>query len=667
MSLLSASDLSKSIGPLDIFAGISLDIPHQARIGLVGPNGIGKTSLLRVLAGEDLPTTGRVRRARDLRIGYLPQESDLSASHSLMVECLAAFESLQEIEAELGRLERAMADPQQAEAALARYGPLQERFDHQGGYTYHSRIRQVLGGLGFDERDHHRPINQLSGGQRTRALLARLLLSDPDLLVLDEPTNHLDIAAVEWLEGFLRDWGGAAVLVSHDRYFLDRVATNIWEMGPLGFEVYRGDYSAYTAQRQVRWENRRQVFESEVARLEKELDYVRRNIAGQGTLQAKGKLRRLSRQIQAIEQLGPQALQGKSWGQLAADLEIATSPMGVDEAGRRLKSLHLPSELPIHLKLKLRSAGRSGDLVLRTSELAVGYLDDQRPLFEAPDLLLRRGECAAVIGPNGAGKTTFLKTLLAQIPPWRGDVILGASLHVGYFAQAHSELVPGNNLVEEIQSVAPHMGMAETRAYLGRFQFSGDDAFKQVEVLSGGERGRLALAKLALSDANLLLLDEPTNHLDIPSQETLQSVLADYPGTVLLVSHDRYLIDALADHIWEIDARGGALQVFQGTYSQYRAQAQSEEEGTGEKTDFRSAARRPDRPAKRSADPRRIQELESTIARLEQEQAALGRQLETPPSNPEEVVRLGEAYVQLKEELDRLLSEWGKLHPDIRP
>ncbi len=662
MSLLSASDLSRSIGPLDIFAGISLDIPQRARIGLVGPNGIGKTSLLRVLAGEDLPTQGQIRRARDLTIGYLPQEADLQASHSLMAECLAAFENLQEMEAELGRLEQDMGDPRVAEAVMARYGSLQERFDRLGGYTYHSRIRQVLGGLGFEGRDFHRPINQLSGGQRTRALLARLLLSEPDLLVLDEPTNHLDIAAVEWLEGFLRDWGGGAVLVSHDRYFLDRVVTTIWEMGPLGFEVYRGDYSAYTDQRQGRWDHRRQVFATEVARLDKELDYIRRNIAGQGTLQAKGKLKRLSRQIQAIEQLGPQALQGKSWSQLAADLDIATSPMGVDEAGRRLKGLYLPSERPVHLKLKLRAAGRSGDLVLRTSGLAVGYHDEGRPLFEAPDLLLRRGECAAVIGPNGAGKTTFLKTLLGQIPPWKGDVILGASLEVGYFAQAHSELEPARSLVEEIQSVAPQMGMAETRAYLGRFQFSGDEAFKKVAVLSGGERGRLALAKLALTDANLLLLDEPTNHLDIPSQETLQSVLAEYPGTVLLVSHDRYLIDALAEHIWEIDARGGALQVFEGNYSAYRAQLQVEEGSAGAKADFRKAGKRTsDRPSKRSVDPRRLQALEQTIARLEREQAALGRRLETPPSDPEEVVRLGEAYVRLKEELDRLLGEWGEL------
>jgi ATP-binding cassette subfamily F protein 3 len=672
MSLITASDLAKSIGPDDIFAGVTLTVPPRARIGLVGPNGVGKTTLLRVLAGLDESTGGQIHRAKDLQIGYLPQEADLNAAHTLLEACLRAFADLRALEEKLSGLEAEMADPAQAEVALARYGPLQERFERQGGYTYRVQIEQVLTGLGFSEADRDRPLSQLSGGQRTRALLARLLLSSSDLLLLDEPTNHLDIAAVEWLESYLKDWGGGAVIVSHDRYFLDRVVGVVWEMGPLGFETYRGNYSAYVEQREGRWERRRQIFVMEVSRLEKELDYIRRNIAGQRTMQAKGKLRRLSRQLEAIEQLGVSAIQGKSWSEIAAEVDTATSPMGVEEAGRRLSALKTPSDRPISLKLKLKSGGRSGDLVLRTRSLAVGYPDAKEPLFETPDLVLRRGECAAVIGPNGAGKTTFLKTLLGQVPPRAGEVILGASLEVGYFAQAHSELDPENTLIEEVQLISPNMLVPEVRSYLARFQFTGEDVFKSVAVLSGGERGRLALAKLALTDANLLLLDEPTNHLDIPSQEVLQTVLAEYDGTVLLVSHDRYLIDALADQVWEIDADEAALQAFRGTYSEYRAQKESQREIEAAKADFREPTRQPPRTKRRRShaawDERRrktrLREVEAEITRLEKEIDVLGQALADPPEDPGKVVELGNQYVQLKESLDELLERWAQLHED---
>ncbi|MGE5221776.1 MAG: ABC-F family ATP-binding cassette domain-containing protein, partial [Omnitrophica WOR_2 bacterium] len=291
MSLLTANNLAKSFGPVDIFSGVSFTIPRGARSAVVGPNGIGKTTLLRILAGEDTPSAGSVQTAKGLRIGYLAQEAALHSDHSLWEECLAAFEDLRGQEAELERLEAAMSDPDQAEPALAKYGPLQASFEHRGGYTYTTRIRQVLTGLGFTSDEFEYPLNHLSGGQRTRALLARLLLSDPDLLILDEPTNHLDIAAVEWLEGYLSQWDGATLIVSHDRYFLDKVVSIIFEMSRAGFETYRGNYSAYVQQRQERWELRHQIYETEKERLEKELDYIRRNISGQRTLQAKGRLR----------------------------------------------------------------------------------------------------------------------------------------------------------------------------------------------------------------------------------------------------------------------------------------------------------------------------------------------------------------------------------------
>ncbi|MBN1146343.1 MAG: ABC-F family ATP-binding cassette domain-containing protein [Anaerolineales bacterium] len=667
MSLVSASDLAKSFGPDDIFSGISLSIPRGARIAIVGPNGIGKSTLLRILVGLDEPSAGRVHKARNLKIGYLPQEAALHGAHTLWAECLAAMADLRAQEAELARLEAAMSDPGQADEVLERYGKMQEDFERRGGYTYETRIRQTLTGLGFAPGDFKRPLPQLSGGQRTRALLARLLLSDPDLLVLDEPTNHLDIQAVEWLEGYLSQWEGAVLIVSHDRYFLDRVVDHIWEMRSGGLEVYRGNYSAYLQQRQERWELRQQIYAAEKERLEKELDYVKRNIAGQGTRQAKGKLRRLSREVQAIEKLGFEVLQSSSWAEISNQIDISSHPMGVDELERRIRSLRGPSNRPPQLHLHLKASQRSGDLVLRTRDLAIGYFDEGRPLFRSPDLLLKRGECAAVIGPNGAGKTTFLKTLLNQMPPLQGEVILGASLQIGYFAQAHEDLRPERTLVEEIEAVAPHMLLAEMRNYLARFLFTGEDVFRKVATLSGGERGRLALAKLSLTNANLLLLDEPTNHLDIPSQEILQEVLAGYQGTILLVSHDRYLIDALGTQIWEILPGEANLQVFEGDYTQYRQHLEKlNAEQTAKVALTQEAIQRKSRPTPPSPEEKKrralLKQVEERITFLETELTRLSRQLENPPTELAKLQRLGQEYAAYQNEIESLLIEWEQLN-----
>ncbi len=664
MSLITASDLAKSYGPIDIFSGISLSIPKDARIAVVGPNGIGKTTLLRILLGMEEPTSGNLARARNLKMGYLPQEATLDSSFTLWDECLSALSNLRAIEAELAELEHQMSNPEQAEEALARYGKLQVTFEHLGGYTYETRIRQILTGLGFDETDHQRPVSQLSGGQRTRAVLARLLLSSPDLLILDEPTNHLDIQAVEWLEGYLSQWEGAVLIVSHDRYFLDRVVDHIWEMRKEGLEVYRGNYSAYIQQRQERWDLLQKIYISEKERLEKELDYIKRNIAGQNTTQAKGKLRRLSREVEAIQSLGFAALQSKSWAEISTLADISEHTMGVDEVERRIHSLRPPQNRPPRLHLHLKANLRSGDLVLRTRNLAVGYPDEGRPLFTTPDLLLKRGECAAIIGPNGAGKTTFLKTLLDQMPPLSGEVILGASLKIGYFAQAHEGLHPERTLVEEIDMVAPQMMLGEIRDHLARFMFSGEDVFKKVAVLSGGERGRLALAKLSLAQANLLLLDEPTNHLDIPAQEVLQEVLDTFQGTILLVSHDRYLIDALGSQIWEIEPDQAELRVFAGTYSEFRAAKVAEKENTSARqaTIPRQARTHQQRPKMEERRLRaRLKELEELIHTLEAELDVLSRRLENPPADPAKVQELGGKYVHVHAELDTRLAEWEKM------
>ena len=639
VSLLAGTQLAKSYGPDDIFAGVDVAIAHGARIGLVGPNGAGKTTLLRLLAGLEEPSRGAVQRAKGIRLGYLAQESALYSEGTLWHEMLAAFAELREREAELGRLEAAMADPRQFEAALERYGPLQHQFELDGGYLYETRIKQVLDGLNFEPADFQRPVAQLSGGQKTRALLGRLLLESPDLLVLDEPTNHLDINAVEWLEGWLNAWDGAVLIVSHDRYFLDQVVGTIWELAFGQLAEYRGNYSAYLVQRADRHARHEAEYATQQALIAREQEFIRRNMAGQNTRQAKGRLRRLDRLMASDERL-----------------------------------VERPRE-QAQLKLDLRTSLRSGDRVIETRDLAVGYGDDEKVLFRAPDLLLWREECAALIGPNGAGKTTFLKTLLGDVPPLSGNVKLGSSLKLGYFAQAHEGLKPERTVIEEVQSVQD-MPLGRARDYLAKFLFTGDDVFKKVAVLSGGERGRVALAKLALGGANLLLLDEPTNHLDIPSQEILQAVLAEFPGTILLVSHDRYLIDGLATQIWAVE--DGALMVFKGSWTEYVAareagedkekEKEREREKGGPERGTRAATGRQEVEARRQRNEERkraarLAELEGAIAALEQRLARLARGLEDAGTSGDvaEARALGEEYALVQTELNTRLVDWEQL------
>jgi ATP-binding cassette subfamily F protein 3 len=672
MSLVTVNSLTKSFGDFDLFSGISFTVAKGARMALVGPNGVGKTTLLRILVGQDEASSGTVATAKGVHIGYLPQEADFEMDGTLWQCCNAVFSDIQRQQDELHRLEALMADPAQAEDVMERYGKLQHDFEHRGGYTYQTRIRQVLTGLGFDEADYTLHLEHLSGGQRTRAFLARLLLSDPDLLLLDEPTNHLDISAVEWLEGYLSQWDGAAVVVSHDRYFLDRACNVILEMLPAGFELYHGNYSAYLLQRQERAERRRQIFEREKEKLLKDAEYIKKNISGQNVIQAKGKLRRLSRIVQAIEQLGFEVVLNQKWSETAEDVSVTTSNFGVDEAERRVRALRSPVRTLPRLHLQLGSQKRSGDLVIRTRDLQVGYRDDPvrsipgKLLFSAPDIELRRRECAALIGPNGAGKTTFLKTILGQLEPIAGEVILGASLQIGYFAQAHEGLNPENTVIQEIDSVMPHWLPGQIRDYLGKYLFSGDDVFKTVEMLSGGERGRLALAKLALQDTNLLLLDEPTNHLDIPSQEILQAVLDEYPGTVLLVTHDRYLIDALGTQIWEVNPDESELTVFKGTYSQMKEEREKEAARLAAMTVVETVkkSKRPLRSPTEKAERRRVaqlQEVENEIASLERQLAELSIKLENPPPDPAKVAKLGREYESVQRQMDEKLGEWEGL------
>lgn len=565
MSILSAHDLSLSFGATTIFSGIHISIPANAKIGLVGPNGVGKTSLLFILNGLTPPSTGHVHTVSGLRIGYLHQEAmQAFAGHDNTVysEMLTVFDDLRAMESRLRDLEERMAEDY-SEELLDKYGRLQAEFEHAGGYDYELRIEQTLHGLGFDDSLYEASLAHLSGGQKTRALLARLLLEQPDLLILDEPTNHLDVEAVEWLEGCLRMWQGALLIVSHDRYFLDRVVSTIWEMSRVGIEVYRGNYSAYAQQRQARIEYADKIYEQEMERLAKEMDYIKRHIVRASTNgMAVGRLRRLSRDLVAIQEVGlVNFLASTQWSELGIG---GVRPFTVIEAEQAIKAIRKPTPRLPKLTMRLTTTHRSGDIVVRSRDLLVGY--PERPLFTSDDLVLLRRECAAIIGGNGTGKTTLLRTLMGQLAPLEGHIEFGASLKIGYFAQAHDSLNPDNTVLDELIN-HKFMRTSEARNHLAKFLFRNEDVFKKVGMLSGGERAKLAMALLALDGANLLLLDEPTNHLDIAAQEALQEVLESFDGTILLVTHDRYLVDRLATQIWSLE--DGHLSVFKGNYHAY--------------------------------------------------------------------------------------------------
>ncbi|WP_298980825.1 ribosomal protection-like ABC-F family protein [Caldilinea sp.] len=666
MSILTATNLGVSFGDYDVFMGVSASIAKDAKIGLVGPNGIGKTTLLRVLAGLLQPTTGSVTLARGARIGYLRQEAiDAFAgrNNTLHDEMLTVFADLRRQEAELRRLEQRMAE-KPSEALLADYSAAQEQFERAGGYEYETRIGQVLYGLGFTRSEWNLQISMLSGGQKTRALLARLLLEKPDLLILDEPTNHLDMQAVEWLEGMLRTWEGALLVVSHDRYFLDNVVNRIWELSRSGFEIYSGNYSHYVQQRQERWERREAEFLAAKERFLNELDYIKRNIARDATrAQAVGRLRRLVREVRVVEAGGLDLLLRKNWGQVMEEVDISEAKWGVMDVEQAIKRLRNPLVRPPQLNLKLKSTLRSGNLVLRTTALTIGY--PGKTLFTAEPLTLERGECAALIGPNGSGKTTFLRTLMGELAPLAGQIKFGASLKIGYFSQAHERLNPDNTVLDELLR-HKQMLLGPARDYLAHYLFRGEDVFKPVRLLSGGERARLALAILALEGANFLLLDEPSNHLDIPAQEVLQQVLEEFDGSILLVSHDRYLIDRLATQVWEL--RNGRLEVFPGTYAELQAARQQAAERARQNAPVQSDRRNDYEVGKqmRAEERRRaraIAEAESRVHMLEARLVELEKALHaaTEAQDLDAIQQIGRAYAETEAELDAAMEAWMQM------
>ncbi len=636
MALVRGVNVSKSYGAADVLNNLNFSIARGDKIALVGPNGCGKTTLLRLLAGVESPNPGSaIHVARGLTRGYLPQNAEDAEDRTLWEEARLSLRALQEIQAQLDALEQQMQlahNTAQLDALLRRYGNLQHQFELRGGYEMDACIRRVLSGLGFAAEDWHKPLCALSGGQRIRARLARLLLLSPDLLLLDEPTNHLDREGIEWLEAYLQDWQGTLVVVSHDRYFLDEVCDQVWELRRTGdgtrLDSYRGGYTEFVAQREARDAHDLERFEAQQALLQKEMEFIRRNIAGQNTAQAKGRLRRLA----------------------------------------RMERLEKPAQQRA-LTLQLRSAERGGNLVLQTRNLIVGYT---KPLFHVPDLTLQRGERVALIGQNGSGKTTFLKTLIGEVPALSGKVQFGSGVRLGYFAQAHETLDPSRTLLDELLTAKPELALSEARHWLGHFLFSGDDHFKRVSDLSGGERGRLALAKLALQGANVLLLDEPTNHLDIPSQEALTRALQDFDGTLILVSHDRYLIAALATQLWVLSsskAGEARFDIFQGSYDEWREQQDARAAPTDNAGRSANAipsptaatSQTPTRPLSKNAQRRRearIAEIEAHIESLEQEMATLAERMSQAGNDFAQLQQLGEAYRRAE---SALAEAWAAL------
>ena len=572
MPILSTTDLGHSFGADDLFEDVNVKLDARDRVGLVGPNGVGKTTLLLLLARLLESTEGSINLVQDVSVGMLRQEAVLTFAgqeNTIYEEMLSLFANLTELEEQLRDMEAALAAGENSVPFLESYGRLQEAYEVAGGYDYQVDIKRVLQGLGFAPEEWNMPLMQLSGGQKTRVLLGRLLLEKPDLLILDEPTNHLDMAAVVWLERTLRSWVGALIIVSHDRYFLDAVVGHIWDMDGRSVTAYRGDYSSYVRQRQETWERDQRLFAAEKDRMESELDFIRRHLAGGKRDIAKGKLKRLTRDIVLIEQVGVRGKEGKSWLEIGGRVRTFSA----NQAARRLRALQLPGERPPPLNIRLRSDVRSARSVLRGRKVTIGY--EQKPLFTTDPFQLERQDCAALLGPNGSGKSTFLRTMMGEIRPLAGTLKFGDGVQVGYFAQAHEQLDIHKRVIDELLAHKP-MSEEDARNYLASYLFRGEDVFKKVSELSGGERGRLALSLLAADGANLLLLDEPTNHLDIPSQEVLQAVLEKYDGTIILVSHDRYLVNSLANQIWDIE--DGRMIIYKGNYEAYQQFREADEE-----------------------------------------------------------------------------------------
>lgn len=530
-TILTVNDLAKTYITDEIFADVTFQIMEREHVALVGVNGSGKSTALRIIAGVEHASSGEIIQANGLRVTYLSQEAKFTSHGSVLDEAREAFSSVLAAADRMREIEREMETAgDELEALLDEYDRLQTHFESAGGYDIEHRTEAVLNGLGFTEEQFSDPVDRLSGGQKTRVALAKALLESPDLLLLDEPTNHLDLEMLEWLETFLRSWNGACLIVSHDRYFLDRVTTRTLDLSFGRLEDYPAPYAKYLPMREERMIRRVKEYEEQQEHIAKTEEFIRKYGNGQRYREARGRQKKLD----------------------------------------RLVRLPRPQEHN-RIHLRLGSPVRSGRMVLSSTKMGIGYNDPDGPttFIDTPELLIERNERIGLLGPNGSGKTTLIKTLVGALPALYGQYTYGTNVKPGYYAQSHEQL-RGKGDGTPLSVILDTGPMTEevARNYLGRFLFSGDDVYKQVTSLSGGERSRLALGVLLLEQANFLILDEPTNHLDIQARETLEEMLSDFDGTILFVSHDRYFMDRIATQLWVVEE--GGLSVSLGNYTDYQ-------------------------------------------------------------------------------------------------
>jgi len=618
MPIISLSNVTKAFGTQVLVEGATVSVDASDRIGVVGANGTGKTTLLRLMAGLEEPTAGAVHVARGTRLGFLAQEPDFGGHGSVLDAALSAFTRVHELDVRIAALREQLADGTgETERLLAEQGELEHEFERLGGYTIRQRAEAALHGIGFHGDAIHAPVEQLSGGERSRLAIAHLLLGQPDVLLLDEPTNHLDIDGLEWLEAFLTRFAGAAVVVSHDRRFLDVFATRMLDLDDTQAELYRGNYAAYLVQKAERMARRRKLYDAQHQRLAKEADFIQRYIAGQRGREAKGRRKRLAR------------------------VERRERP-----ADRKQVAVRIPP------------AVRSGHVVVSVQGLAKAF--DGRVLFDGLDLEVTRGERIGIVGPNGAGKTTLLRLLIGEEEPTAGQTRLGHNVQPGYYRQDRNDLDPKQTILDAVWEKAPTARAGELRNLLGLFLFVGDDVFKKVGNLSGGEQARVALARLILAAPNLLLLDEPTNHLDIPSRLALEDALNAFEGTVLLVSHDRYVLERCADKILEV--RDGRARLYQCPYWRYAERARDEGVGAAAPpADRPKGTARPRRGASRRK-PRPIEVVERLILEREEAVGTLVNAMSDPElyRSPETARTLSAQLEAVRTELARLYDEWDE-------
>ena len=523
--LFRLSNIYKSYSGNEILRGVTFQVNPNEKIGFVGRNGAGKTTVFRLITGEETADEGDVIKINNLKIGLLEQHVEFSDNETVHTSALSAFKRIHDIEAEMKRLEKLM-ETAYTDEILEQYGELQHEFELEDGFSYAAKAEAILLGLGFAKETWTLETKHLSGGQKNRLGMARLLLANSDILLLDEPTNHLDVGAVEWLENFLQTYDKTYVIISHDRYFLDRTSTRIIEIDNGKAVTYKGNYSRFLVEREERREIQQREFENQQSYIKNTEAFVRKNLEGQKTKQAKSR-RIMLQKLERIEAVTSDKAQGN---------------------------------------FKLKEVERAGQNVLTVEDLAIGY--DEKVLAKDMNFTLTRGEALGVIGGNGTGKTTFLKTVLGNIRELSGKLIWGAKTDIGYYSQNLEDLDARNEVIQELRRVAPMAENGQLRGFLARFLFTGEDVFKSVKDLSGGEKGRLALAKLIYSNKNVLVLDEPTNHLDIPSREALEDALDAFDGTIITVSHDRFFLDKISSQIMSFED-SGKIEIFDGNYSDF--------------------------------------------------------------------------------------------------